>query len=243
MDIIWIIAGIALYWLVVTALDFLGVFEGTNLDTAGPLFLIRTYRGRKFLERLSRRRRFWRIYGNLGIAVAVTVMALVFVFLLYVGFVSVVSPPQPSSLTQPQNLVVVPGVNEFLPLSVAFEIVMGLAIGIIVHEGGHGVMCKANDIGVSSMGLVSFAVLPVGAFVEPDEDEVEEADSGSRTRMFAAGVMNNFVITIAAFVLIALLLFSVQPIDGVGVKSVENGSLAGKADIEGGDVVKSVNGE
>ncbi|MDY6774732.1 MAG: site-2 protease family protein [Halobacteria archaeon] len=238
----WLLFGFGLYWTAVIMLSSGGFLDRYNIDTMGPLFLLRTERWKDLLDRLARPKRFWRAYGNLGIAVAVGVMVISFVLLAMTGYRNLVSPPEPSQFNQPENVLVIPGVNDFLPLSMAPEIVAGLAIGIIVHEGGHGIMCRVGDIEVSSMGLLTFAVLPVGAFVEPDEDEVEKASSGSKTRMFAAGVMNNFVLTVIVFVLLALSMTPVQPIDGVGVKSVVEDSPASESGMEPGDIIKTVDG-
>jgi len=45
------------------------------------------------------------------------------------------------------------------------------------------------------MGLVFFTFLPVGAFVEPNEEATQEVSRGARARMFAAGVTANTVLT------------------------------------------------
>jgi RIP metalloprotease RseP len=242
MVLVWILAGFFAYWLLVAALDIKGVFEKYNASAAGPLVMLRTLRGRRLLDRIAKPKRFWRIYGNLGIAAAATVMVATFFLLLRIAHLSVFNTPEPSQITEPQNVLVVPGLNDFLPLSVAPEILAGLLIGIVVHEGGHGILCRVGNMEISSMGAVMLAVIPFGAFVEPDEDDVENASSGDRTRMFAAGVMNNFVLTVVAFLLIAGSLAAVQPLDGVGVQNVADDSLA-EGVVEQGDRVVAVDGE
>ncbi len=240
---IWIIAGFLIYWAIIAIADYTGYLEKYNLDAHGPIILIKTKKGRNLLDRLSRPRLFWRIYGNLGIASAVFVMITTFIMLALITRLMVLDPPQPTRVTEPRNVLVIPGVNDFLPLSMAVEIVLGLLIGIVIHELGHGIMCRAEDINVSSMGAISLAILPLGAFVEPDDEEVEAASSGSRTRMFSAGVMNNFILTIIAFSLLALSLTWVSPIPGVGVQNVINDSEAKQLGISQGDVIQRVNGE
>ncbi|MFP4174399.1 MAG: site-2 protease family protein [Halobacteriales archaeon] len=245
MELVWILGflgGFLGYWILVAALDARGVLERYNASAAGPLLMFRTGRGRDLLDRLARPKRFWRAYANVGVAVAGLVMVASFVLLLRIAHLSIFQTPEPTQITEPQNVLVIPGINDFLPLSVAPEILAGLLIGIVVHELGHGILCRVGDIGVSSMGAVMLAVIPFGAFVEPDEEEVESASSGDRTRMFAAGVTNNFVLTVVAFVLIALSLSAVQPLDGVGVQNVAGDSLADGV-VEQGDRVVAVDGE
>ncbi|MDY7081669.1 MAG: metalloprotease, partial [Halobacteria archaeon] len=108
-----VLLGFLLYWTLVLILDNRGILERYNIKTAGPLLMLKTLRGRKLLDRLARPKKFWRIYGNLGVAVALFVMAISFVFIVFIGYVSLTSPPQPSQVTEPQNLLVIPGLNDF----------------------------------------------------------------------------------------------------------------------------------
>lgn len=239
----WVLIAFLVYWIAVVALDRRGFWEERNTSAHGPILMIRTFRGKQVLERLARPKRFWRVYGNVGVAIAALIMALSFYFLLRIGYVSIFDTPPATQITEPQNVLVVPGLNDFLPLSMAPEIVLGLVLGIVVHEGGHGVLCRVEDIRVDSMGAVMLAFLPMGAFVEPDEDEVDAAESGGRTRMFAAGVMANFVVTVLVFVALATAMSAVAPVDGVGVQFVRNDSAGAEAGVQQGDVVRSVDGE
>jgi RIP metalloprotease RseP len=241
----WVLGGFVAYWAVVFVLNQRGFFEDYNADVVGPgpLLMFRTLRGREFVDRIAQPKRFWRVYGNVGIAAASVVMIASFVLLLRIAHLSIFQTPEPSPITQPQNVLVIPGVNDFLPLSMAPEILLGLLIGIVVHEGGHGIFCRVGNMEIDSMGAVMLAVVPFGAFVEPDEESVENASSGDKTRMFAAGVMNNFVLAILSFLLIvALLTAFVQPLAGVGVQNVADDSLADGV-VEQGERILSVEGE
>jgi len=240
--LIWILAGFLVYWTLVAVADSAGVLERYNASAAGPLVMLRTVRGRELLDRIAKPRRFWRIYGNIGVAAAAVVMIASFFLLLRIAHLSIFDTPEPTQITEPQNVLVIPGLNDFLPLTVAPEIIAGLLIGIVVHEAGHGILCRVGDIRIESMGAVMLAVIPFGAFVEPDEDDVGEAPSGDRTRMFAAGVMNNFVLAVVSFLLIVAVLGAVQPHDGVGVQNVVEDSLA-EGVVEQGDRIVAVDGE
>ncbi|MFC6724756.1 site-2 protease family protein, partial [Halobium palmae] len=160
----------------------------------GPLVTVHTKRGRVLLDRLAAPRRFWRAWSNVGVGIALVVMVGTFFLLLWRGLSILQNPPAPTAVNQPRNFLVIPGVNDFLPLSVAPEIVLGLLIGLVVHEGGHGLLCRVERIDIESMGLVLLTLLPIGAFVEPDERSQRSASRGARTRMFAAGVTNNFAL-------------------------------------------------
>jgi len=231
----WVLAGVVIYTAVVLAADRRGLFP-ESVSVSGPLMTLHTKRGRQFLTRLARPKRFWRALGNIGVGAALVIMIGTFVLLLYQSAQIIESPPTQSTLQSPQNVLVIPGVNEFLPLSVAPEIVLGLLIGMVVHEGGHGLLCRVEDIEIESMGVALFALLPVGAFVEPDEESVDAAGRGPRTRMYAAGILNNLIVTIVAFALLfGPVVGAIAVADGASVGGVYPNSAADDAEITAGD--------
>jgi membrane-associated protease RseP (regulator of RpoE activity) len=238
----WVLGGIVAYTLVVFALDQRGLLP-ESLKVQGPITTLHTKRGRDFLDWLAGPRRFWRAWSNFGVGVAVVVMVGSFAFLLLAAVSAVRNPPEATPVNQPRNVLVIPGVNDFLPLSVAPEIVAGLAIGLVVHEGGHGLLCRVEDIDIESMGLAFLAFVPMGAFVEPDERSRKAASRGGRTRMFAAGVTNNFAVTILAFgLLFGPVIGSIAVADGAAVGGVLPNSSADRAGIEAGDRITAVDG-
>ncbi|WP_134670994.1 site-2 protease family protein [Halorussus marinus] len=236
----WVLVGLALYWLAVLALDSKGLLP-SYVGTQGPILTIHTQRGKQLLDRLAAPKRLWRAWGNFGLGIALVVMVGTFLLLVLQAIAVVRNPPPATAATQPRNVLVIPGVNQFLPLSVAPEILFGLLVGLVVHEGGHGLMCRVEDIEIKSMGLAALAFLPVGAFVEPDEDNRRDADRGSQSRMFAAGVTNNFAVTLVAFLLLfGPVVGSIGVASGAAVGGVMPGSAAESADIAPGDRIVAV---
>ena len=237
----WVLVGILGYWLVLITLRRNGMLP-EYVGVQGPIITLHTRRGREFLDRMSRPKRFWRAWGNFGIGIALVVMvgSLVFVIL---GAISSLYSPEPSAVTEPRNVVVIPGVNDFLPLSVAPEIVFGLVVGLVVHEGGHGLLCRVEDIDIESMGLALIAFIPLGAFVEPDHESQQRTDRGARTRMFAAGVTNNFAVTIVAFLLLfGPVVGAIAIAPGAAVGGAFPGSAAADAGIGVGDRITAIDG-
>ncbi|MFQ3295645.1 MAG: membrane-associated protease RseP (regulator of RpoE activity) [Natrialbaceae archaeon] len=238
----WVLVGIAVYWLGVVGLRRLDLLPD-SMGTQGPILTVHTKRGRAFLNWLSGPRRFWRAYANLGVGIALVVMIGAFLVLL-TSAISSVRNPQPTAVNQPRNVLVIPGVNDFLPLAAAPEIVFGLAVGLIVHEGGHGLLCRVEDIDIDSLGLVFFALLPIGAFVEPEEESRQRADRGAQLRMFAAGVTNNFAITVVVFALLfGPVIGSIGVAAGAPIVGALPGSSAEDAGIGDGDRITSLDGE
>ena len=240
--LLWILTGILAYTAATMWLRNRGVLPD-SVRVSGPLTTVHTRRGRAFLDRISAPKRFWRAVANLGLGGALVAMVGSFLLIVTSGL-SALAAPQPAAVQQPQNFLIIPGVNEFLPLEVAAEIVVGLAIAMVVHEGAHGLLCRVEGIDIESMGLVFFALIPVGAFVEPNEETTKEASRGARARMFAAGVTANTLLTIVVFALLfgpVVGAISVAP--GYAVGEVNPGSPADAADIADGDRLVAVDGD
>lgn len=243
MDIWTVVLGALLaYWAGVSwakARDLLPSF----VSATGPILTLHTKRGKRLLDRAATPKRAWRAWGNFGLGIALVVAAGTLFVLVTSAIGTLANPPEPSAVNQPRNALVIPGVSDFMPLSVAPEIVAGLFIGMVVHEFGHGLMCRVEDITVESMGVALLAVLPIGAFVEPNEESQKRADRGARARMFAAGVTNNFLVVVLAF---ALLFGPVAGAVGVAsgglVGDVYDDSAAAAAGIDGGDRITAVDG-
>jgi membrane-associated protease RseP (regulator of RpoE activity) len=231
--IVW---AIVIYSIVINWLSQRGIIP-KYVKSNGPIHTIHTERGREFLEKLSVPKRFWRIWGSIGSVIAGFMMLVTFVLLIFSAGMSIKNPG-PEILSQPRNMIIVPGVNEFLPLQVAPEILLGLLIGLVVHEGGHGIMCRVEGIDIKSMGIALFAMIPIGAFVEPDERSRGRVSERGQIRMFAGGVTNNFFV---AFLCFALLFGPVSSgIDvnqGIAIGGVIPGSPADGAGILEGDLI------
>lgn len=242
MDLLtWIVVGIALYWLIIIIANRRSWLP-PSVNTTGPITTIRTQRGRALLNRLSRYRRFWRAIANIGVGAAIVVMIGSFIMLLFSAIASLLSPAQ-SQIQQPQNVLVIPGLNDFLPPEVAPEIIFGLVVGLVIHEGGHGLLCRVENIEIKSMGVALLAFIPLGAFVEPDDDSAENASRGSQIRMFSAGVTGNFIVTIIVFALLfGPVAGSIGVASGAAVGGVLPDSGADKAGISGGDRIDHIEG-
>ena len=101
---------------------------------------------------------------------------------------------------------VIPGID--LPLAAG---VLALAFMLIVHEFSHGILARNAKVKLKSIGLVILGVIPMGAFVEPEEKEVVKLDSMKQTKIFSAGISANFVAMLVFFVFVVLLFYYVLP--------------------------------
>lgn len=210
----------------------------------GPILTIRSELGLKKIDSLAKKyHRFWVPWGTLGVIFAI-LTAIIGVLFVVVSVFGILTRPNEVAIQGPTDMIVIPGVNRFLPLSAAPEIILGLTIGMVVHEMGHAILCRVGNINVKSTGVILGALIPLGAFVEPDEESSKKADVKSQLRMYAAGIMNNFAIfaisIIGLFLIVSLL---ISPAPGIGISMVLDDSPAERMGISDGDRITGVDNE
>ena len=144
----------------------------------------------------SRRLRGWRAYGTAATLVIVFFMAAMFAMLLWQAFIVVRIPP---GVIKPQQMLGIPGINPVIPLWYG---IIGLIVAMVVHELAHGVLSRVGDVPVRSLGLL-FLVVPIGAFVEPDEERLLKVDRWRRARVFAVGPVSNIIVAAVCVMLFA----------------------------------------
>ena len=204
----------------------------------GPLMAIKTDRV-GFFDRFLPFSTFLRLYGTLGV-VMVIVVSVLMTFMLFVAVQNiVVQRPALTMANDPKNALAIPGVNDFIPFT--FAVWFGLIITMIVHEFGHAILCRVEGIRVKTMGIL-LAVIPIGAFVEPDEEDQEKSRGLAKMRMFGAGITNNLLLGVLCFVAIALLLGLVVPLNAPLVHGVYMDSPAHNAGLPPNSVIREVNG-
>ncbi|MFH2106710.1 MAG: site-2 protease family protein [Candidatus Micrarchaeota archaeon] len=142
-----------------------------------------------------------------------------------VDYVSGISAVQPNA----GATFIIPGIN--LPF---FEGIVALVVILMVHEGAHAILARIGKIRVLSTGLVLFGIIPVGAFVEPDEKGLKHLDRVRQSRVIVAGSTANFFTCILAFILLIGFIYFTQPFKESGLLVV--------AGMNESFILKSVNG-
>jgi membrane-associated protease RseP (regulator of RpoE activity) len=203
---------LVIYALVLYLGHFVGLWKRIGARLYGPVLLFRTKRGTDIISRLARRRRVWRPLTTAGAAVAVVAMAFMLLFLIWVTFTS----PNLLGEEAPSESVG-PGLpTESLAWTLFFG-GMGMAVAVFIHELGHGVSAATYGLKLDSVGIL-LVVIPVGAFVEPNDADMAKAKPSTSAKIYAAGIMANLLV---AAVCMALLVLAVAPSANV----VEDGAL------------------
>ena len=190
----------------------------------GFIALYKTKFGLNLMDKIAKKHnRAVKIFGTLGIYVGY-IGFLVFSYLLILVFKSLIDKPDLVALTPVIPGTHVAGVGIF-PLVTGW---VALSIIIIVHEFSHGVVARAYGLKVLSSGLAFFGPI-FGAFVEPDEKEIEKQSAKVQNSIYAAGAFSNILLTVFTFI---ILTFAIVPVVnsiaapvGVKISPILNESL------------------
>ncbi len=217
------VAVFLVYWGTVELLRRRGVLDRYGITAYGPLLMIRTKKGLNLLDKLAKAKRFWRIYADAGLPAVFAGMVFMFALIIAADIIMITHPPKPSEITSPRAAVLLPGINPFIPVVWGS---IGLVVTLIVHEFSHAVLCRVEGVKVKALGVI-LALIPVGGFAEPDEEELldkKKTSSSSRIRIFSAGVITNFIVAAFSFILFFNLLAAVHPT----IVAVSSSGIEGK---------------
>jgi membrane-associated protease RseP (regulator of RpoE activity) len=233
-----------LYFILVYVLHKKEILKKYNISLYGPALLLRTTRGIGFLKKISIKKRFWKAYGSSGIVFCFICMIIFVIFFFWqFSFVIGLSPEERATmLPGAEFYVILPGINPILPIEYLFYIILALVVAIIVHEFSHGILTLAGDLKVKSMGIL-YLIFPIGAFVEPDEEQMKKTKISKRMRVYAVGPLSNFVVFFICLLLFSFVFMSaVQTGEGLTVYDVDKNSPSYDIGIRRGAIITNLNG-
>ena len=219
------------------AIVFKNQLTDHGVEVNFPLLMWKTQRLRGFIDRLANRApRFWKWYMNIGIVISTGFMILMAVALVY-SLKTLLDTPTVSLIVPG---VEVPGSPIFIPL---LSGLIALATVLIVHEFSHGILSRVEKINIKSIGLLLFAIIP-GAFVEPDEEELNELSRPAKMRIYVAGSMANLTLAAIALIIMTVISSFIVPVvfedEGVVVNRLTEDANA-KNYMSEGMIIKSIN--
>ena len=158
-------------------------------------------------------------------------------YFIFSSLLTLVSTPAAREIGRelgPRAYVLLPGINPYLPILYGWMAIVG---AIVVHEGAHGVIARSLGFKVKSSGILFFLVIPVGAFVDVDEEHIAKAKAKDSLRVMASGVGANIAVALVCIFGVLIITSGLTPvIDGVYVFDVMEGMPAEDAGLLVGDV-------
>jgi len=206
----------------------------------GVILMVRSKRGLKLLDKTVKPRGFWRFYGEVSLWVCMFSMIMVGLLMIIAFITALMTPPQtpPPSASE---LVAIPGLNPVIPLgwgAVAF------IVALVIHEFGHGLQARAHGMRIRAFGLLQLGPLPLGAFAEPQYEELTNAPSKERMRMFAAGPATNIFAAVVCLIFLGGLAGQfVASDDGVHVRGIVQDEGAYNAGLQPWDTIQSIDNQ
>lgn len=209
-----------------------------GFEFTGPLLLWRTQWGKRTIEKVARPKRFWNVIADGGIVLTWAIGLLIFLLLIFTLYTWIAQPVESArNAPGPRELLGLPGVNPMIPLGYG---IAALILALVIHEGAHGVMAYVARMRVKSLGLVFF-IVPIGAFVEPHDEDLLKSTAREKNRVFAAGPTSNILLAVVAGLLLSFLFVGQMSVanggDGVVVGTIEEGSAAELAGLRPGDLL------
>jgi membrane-associated protease RseP (regulator of RpoE activity) len=247
--------GFMTYDLILLALFVIGVviFLSTrkkNLQRQGILYLYKTKIGIRFIDRFSKK--FEKVLKPMQYVVLVSgyVLMISMIWLiiktthlyLTTQIAQVIKAPPIAPLIPyfPQIF----GLQDVFPPLYFTYFILALGIVAISHEFSHGIFARLNGFKIHSTGFAFLGPI-LGAFVEPDEKQMEKAKKFPQMVVLAAGTFANVIIALIFGLLLALFFVGVFSPAGVkfnsyalsqinvgDVVSVNNGSIEGYLELQ-----------
>lgn len=170
--------------------------------------LWRTEKGLAGVDFLAQKlRKIWTFLSSLGVLISFPIMFFVLYSLAESALLILTLPDAPPGLAPAIPGVRVPGSPIFIPFWYG---VLALVTVLVAHEVMHAIISRSEGLNVKSMGILFLTFIPLGAFAEPDEEELEDSPLKTKIRVYAAGSFGNFMLAILVVFLTSSLFMPVM---------------------------------
>ncbi len=203
-----------------------------NAEKHAIFLLVKTEKGKGFIEKVSKYKRFWKIVGNFMVIVGVLGM-----FFMLFSLINAIYLTYFKNIPAMKTQLLIPGYT--IPLWYGLFAFVTI---VVVHEFSHGILARAEDVPIKSLGVFFAFVIPLGAFVEPEEEVFNKKPWLSQLRVYSAGSFANlFLAAIVLFALMPLAMHVFFQSEGVQVVNVVKDSPAYGV-LERGDMIMDIRG-
>jgi len=216
-----------------------------KFDVKLPLILIHTPFGLKFFDKIAQTRpaKFYARFTTY-LMPFITALALFLIFGAIIALFSSELVREGVRGIGPQANLLIPGLNPFVPIVEGW---IALVLTIIIHEGGHGIVARVHGVKVESTGIVLFFVIPIGAFVNIERDELDNISLKQKSSIMTAGPMSNIILAGISLFLMFLLTSTLSvtqtinpDIFGVVITNINQNSLAESLGLTKGSIIQQI---
>src|SRR5574339_154772 len=221
---------------------------GIKTELKLPLILIHTAFGLKFFDKIAKTK-IGKIYADFNTYLMPLITALA-IFLILSSIIVLFSNDSARAGARdlgPQSNILIPGLNPILPWTYGWA---ALIVTIVIHEAGHGIVARVYNTKVESTGIVLFLGIPVGAFVNIQQDELNKTTFKQKSAILTAGPLNNMIMAGISLVLLFFVVSTLTPVPntqptdiGLKILGVNDKTIAQSIGLEKDSVLRSINGE
>ncbi len=214
--------------------------EGSPIKPYGPFLMLGSKKGVERIMSISRR--FPK--GFLSFLIYISFISLLGTSALILynsGLVTklyLFSPTHPNYAPSFRTIIAIPGINPFIPIKYG---IIGLIIAIALHELFHGIAASKEKLKIKSVGLLFF-ILPIGAYVEVDEEELKRANPEKKLKVYSSGPGINLILALACLLVLAGMASSIAPVHGIPILGTIKGTDAAKY-LKPGDILIKIDGK
>jgi hypothetical protein len=119
------------------------------------------------------------------------------------------------------------------------DILIAFVVLLVLHEGFHGLVARAQNIPVKHTGLAMFSIIPLGAFVEPDEEKFQKEKPDKQARVYAVGSFANIAVLALVSIIIGSAMLSAGLVESEGMVVGFTEEPASEY-LSQGDILKSI---
>jgi membrane-associated protease RseP (regulator of RpoE activity) len=205
-----------------------------------PMLIVRTKRFSVVFDKLGSLRTS-RYFSWIGLVLVPFVVGIA-LYLIVNSLIGLLSNPGVGQVARelgPGAILLLPGINPMLPIGYGW---IAIICAIAIHEGAHGVIARNVGLNVKSSGLLFFLFVPIGAFVDVDEEQIKKAKPRASLKVMAAGVGGNIILAAVCLLGVLVLVGGLTPVidGGVYINDVTKGMPAQTAGLLPNDVLVSI---
>ncbi len=213
--------------------------EQRRIEFNFPMLIIRTQIFSGVFDKLGALR-ISQLLSGMALII-VPIVAAIGLYMICSSLITMLWVPATREITRelgPGAYILLPGINPLLPIVYGW---LGIICAIAIHEGAHGIIARSRKLKVNSSGLLFFLVIPIGAFVDVDEDQIAKAKPKDSLRVMAGGVGANIAVAVVCILGVLLIANGLSPaINGIYIHEVTDGMAAKAAGLLPGDVFVSI---
>jgi len=239
MVINWDILSILVFYVIILFLYFR---YKNRFQTQGILLLYRTKLGLRLMDTIALKfPRFVTFLAYAGVFVGFTGMVFILYTLVIETWKLIFVPG-----TAPALAPLLPGVQIAGAPTLSFwHWILAIFVVAVIHEFSHGVVARLFHVPIKSSGVAFFGPI-LGAFVEPEETELEKISIWKQISVFAAGPFSNMLSGALVLLVITLifvpLVSQLYQANGITVTAVVDGYPMNQTGIDVPFTISGVNG-